>query len=71
FALLLPFLPRPALEVVGFGSVAQAAEDDIIYYRDITFEAGHGGHRNQDDAITLDFPVLKVINLKYNKITKR
>ncbi|WP_039835530.1 hypothetical protein, partial [Paenibacillus sonchi] len=71
FALLLPFLPRPALEVVGLGTVAQAAEDDIIYYRDITFEAGQGGHGNQDDAITLDFPALKIINLKYNKITKR
>ncbi|KWX73316.1 hypothetical protein AMQ84_22665 [Paenibacillus riograndensis] len=71
FALLLPFLPRPALEVVGLGTVAQAAEDDIIYYRDITFEAGQGSHGNQDNAITLDFPALKVINLKYNKITKR
>lgn len=71
YLLLIPVLPQPVVEVTRLASTVQAAEDNFIYYRDIIFEAGRGGHANQDDKVVIDFPALKVTNLKFNKTTKR
>ncbi len=71
YLLLIPALPQPVVEVTRLASTVQAAEDNFIYYRDIVFEAGRGGHANQQDRVVIDFPALKVTNLKFNKTTKR
>lgn len=55
YLLLIPALPQPVVEVTRLASTVQAAEDNFIYYRDIVFEAGRGGHANQDDKVVIDF----------------
>jgi hypothetical protein len=68
---LLPILPQPVLEKVGINTTVQAADDDnIINYRDITFNSGFATH-NQPNIININFPVTKVTNISYNKTTKQ
>lgn len=68
---ILPILPQPLSERVGISTTAQAADDDnIINYRDITFNSGFATHA-QPNTINIRFPAIKVTNISYNKITKQ
>lgn len=67
----MPILPQPLSERVGISTTAQAADDDnIINYRDITFNSGFATHA-QPNTINIRFPAIKVTNISYNKITKQ
>ncbi|WP_313637533.1 hypothetical protein [Paenibacillus sp.] len=68
---ILPIMPQPILERVGISTTVQAADDDnIINYRDITFNSGFATH-DQPNIININFPVTKVTNISYNKTTKQ
>ncbi|NUU60021.1 hypothetical protein [Paenibacillus agri] len=69
FVLLITSFSEQILGVKELTATVSAAEsDEIIRYKDITFNPGIGQH---DGWININFPTTKLTNITYNKITKK
>lgn len=68
FVLLITMFPEKIGVKETTVTVSAAESDEIIHYKDVTFNSGVGQHTG---AITIYFPTTKLTNITFNKTTQR